>query len=543
MIKQTTIDLLDNTVDIIDVAEMYVELKKAGSVFKGLSPFRDEKTPSFVVSPSKQIWHDFGSGQGGRAINLVMEIEGLNFPEAVEKLCALNNITVEYDEGTQEKKISSKMLEAYSLWCEENLQKNHDALKYLKDRGVSDASISKFEIGYSPSSSEVVDFIQKNLYSTQEAIDLGIIDSGENGLYGRFIKRLMFPIRDHTGKMCGFSGRTLDNHPAKYVNTKDTALFKKSNLMYGFNFAKEVISKKNFFVLSEGQMDVVMQHQVGLKYSFASMGTALTEGHVKILSRFAKKGIIAYDGDNAGVKAAFKAAELLIRSMIDARVVIFDDGEDPADLVASGRAQELVMKMKNGIPAIKFCVDRILLPYDLSNPFQKSVAFEEIQKFAGKMQPMVQASIMQEASPSLGVIESVDPERAESYHRPNRSPMESRERELIKAVLISGKDDDLKLLSSITKCFYLKDAMDALMSGDVGNNLLTEILLDEHTIASAHLEEDTRLFKIWCMKRFLGGIRSSKNMSTQDKIEKMREAQSKILELEDEARRAHGDRK
>jgi len=536
MIKSTIIDTLKNTLDIVEVAELYVELKKAGSLFKGLSPFQSEKTPSFIVTPSKEVWHDFSSGQGGDAIKLVQLVETLTFPEAVEKLCDMYNIAVEYDDSGHVEHLSSVPLEIYKDWCIEKLLQNKVALKYLKDRGVTDASISEFEIGYSPSSREVVDFVRNSVMTENDAIAVGIIDIGDNGLYGRFIERIMFPIRDHTGKLCGYSGRTIGTHPAKYVNTKDTPLFHKSSLMYGFDKARDVIAKKNFFVLTEGQMDVVMQHQVGLKYTFASMGTALTPLHVKILGRYAKKGIIAYDGDSAGVKAAFKAAELFIRSMIDVKVVIFDNGEDPADLIASGRAQEVVKLMKEGVPAIRFCIDRILIGYDLKNPFDKTNAFNDIKKFSSQMTPIIRQSILEEASQSIGPI-TVATQHDTGARRRVFNAMVMKERELIKAAITSGQDKDIAMLLEIEKCFSLKEELAALKEFEFGNPLLTDIFLDEHTISSANIIADVLLFKIWCMKKFLSRVQSSSIMPGSEKIKKIREAQVKILKLEEQARR------
>jgi len=536
MIKSTTIDTLKNTVDVVEVAELYVELRKAGGAFKGLSPFNSEKTPSFTVTPSKGIWHDFSSGQGGDAIKLVQLIENLNFPEAVEKLCDMYNITVEQENDDGQPRLSSAPLEMYKDWCMKKLQTNEVALKYLRDRGVSDSTISDFEIGYSTSSREVVDFVRRSVMTENEAIALGIIDLGENGLYGRFIERIMFPIRDHTGKLCGYSGRTIGSHPAKYVNTKDTPLFHKSSLMYGFDRAKEVISKKKFFILSEGQMDVVMQHQVGLKYSFASMGTALTPAHVKIIGRFADKGIIAYDGDRAGIEAAFKAAELFIRNMIDTKVVIFDDGEDPADLISQGRGQDIVKMMKNGIPSIRFCIDRLLIGHDLNNPFDKTKAFNEVQKFASQMSPLVTKAILEEASSILGTIEP-EISREVAVGRRDVGVVEMRERELIKAAILSGSEEDISQIMEVKKCFSLKAELEALKNMEFDNQLLTDIFLDENTITSGNLHADIRLFKIWCMKTFVSRIRSSSSMSTEKKLMQIREAQVKILQLEEEARK------
>ena len=529
MIKSSTLDALANAVDIIDVIEPYVELKKSGGLFKGLSPFQNEKTPSFVVTPSKNIWHDFSSGQGGDTIKFIQLIEGLTFPESVEKLCSIYNITVEHDSEKKES-ISSASLEIYKDWCVERLQTNSKALQYLKDRGLTDKSINEFEIGYSPSSIETIQFVKSSVITVEDAIAVGIIDRGDNGLYSRFIERIIFPIRNHIGKLCGYSGRTISGHQAKYVNTKDTPLFHKSSLMYGFDKAKEFIGKEGRFILSEGQMDVVMQHQAGIRNSFASMGTALTSSHIKIISRFAKKGTVAYDGDAPGIKAAFKAAELFIISMIDVKIVIFSDDKDPADLISEGRIDEVKALINNGIPAIDFCVDSILSKYDLDNPFEKANSVKEIENFANKMNPIVMKNILEKASSKLNYI--VKSSNNHSTNKKEYSDKDIREKELIKNAIVSRDRKDIELVLSAKKCFSLKDEMIALESMDFTNTTLTAILLDENIIASANLCKDMILFKIWCMKSFMKRVQENSKASAKDKILKIRKAQMRIKELE-----------
>jgi len=526
MISQQSVETVRNTVDLLSVVEQYVDLKKQGSMYVGLSPFNHERTPSFKVQPDKQIWYDFSSGQGGDAFAIMMKLEGLTFVEAVEKLAEEYGITLEYENESNREIVSSSSLEIYSSWCMENLKKRPDVLEYLSKRGVSQESIDRFEIGYSPSSNEVVSFIRNSVINEPDAIKLGIIDTGDNGLYARFIDRLMFPIRNHTGKLCGFSGRTLGNHPAKYVNTKETPLFHKSFLMYGFNIAKEVVSKKNFFVLTEGQLDVVMMHQVGLKYTFASMGTSLTKEHVKVIKRYADKGLVAYDGDRAGIEAAFKAAELFIRNAVDVKIIMLDDGEDPADLISSQRGHVLVDKLKNGIPAIKFCIDRLLIDFDLNNPFDKTKAFGVIEKFSQGMLPAIQTAVIEEASSRIGPIKI-------KYTENKRVRVDnSREKELIKAAITSGKKEYIDEIVSIKKCFSHKDAIDALAENNNNHEVLAEILLDDLVSESKNFKEDIKVFKIWCLKRFLASITSSTKISLTDKLLKTREVQKKIQDIE-----------
>jgi DNA primase len=524
MISEATIEEIKG-LDIVDVVSHYVDLKKSGSRFKGLSPFNHEKTPSFMVDHSGK-WYDFSAGFGGNIITFIMKIENLTFPEAIEKLANMHGITVQYTHEPSPQ-ISSAPLEIYKKWCVDNLKSRPDIIKYLNDRGVTNDTIERFEIGFSPSSREVVSFIRSSTIPEPTAIELGIIDSGDNGLYARFIDRIMFPIRDVSAKLCGFSGRTVKNHPAKYVNTKETPLFKKHKLIYGFNVAKESILKHKFFVLCEGQMDVVTSHQIGLHYTFATMGTSLTDSHVKIIKRFSSKGVIAYDGDRAGIDAAFKAAKLLMQEMVDVSVVIFDNDEDPADLVASNRGSDLIEMLKNGVSGIKFCLNRILLRYDLSNPFEKANAWKEVEAFAKDMRPVIARAIIEDASKVLGVVKT-PMLRSQNKKRIGGA---TRELELIKYAVVSGDSEAITDILSIRRCFSLKDELAALERQEFDHESLSRIFLDE----SIHILPDFRnailLFKQWCLKRFITAVRNSSTISPVDKLKKIREAQAKIEKI------------
>jgi len=527
MFSERTLESV-RSLPVLDVAELYVrDLKKAGSVYKGFSPFNEEKTPSFVVSEQKNIWHDFSAGVGGDAIKLVMDMERLSFAEAVEKLCEMFGIEVEYEKNYQsQKKYSSSALEEYNEWCILNLKKRKDVIAYLTDRGVSRSSIEKFEIGFAPASRETVRFVLENL-NAEEAKVLGIIDEGSRGLYARFIDRIMFPVRDHTGKLCGFSGRTFSNHPAKYVNTPDTPIFKKSKLLYGFNIAKTNVAKTKSFLLCEGQMDVVLMHQAGFENAFASMGTSLTEEHVKLIGRHAISGTIAYDGDSAGVRAALKAACMFSERAISTKIVTFDYGEDPADIIAEGRIDELRTKLGMGVPAVEFCVNSIASEYDTSDPFQKQKAYDAILKEASRMHAVVRQSMLEYATKILGVVRKVE-SKSKDRGRHSGSIL-LREKELIKAAMDS--EEKRALLYEARKCFRLKEEIEKLAKEELDDESLTEIYLDETIGRSKDFVHDLMSIKIACLTRYIAAVRSSKTMSFEEKVRKTREAQVKIDEM------------
>jgi len=276
MIKQSSIDTLKEQLDIVDIIGNSLELKKSGANFKACCPFHSENTPSFTVSPQKQIYNCFGGCGSGDAIKFVQEYEKLTFVEAVESIANYMNFTLEYDQASNTKDYSSIMEYVNSFYLK-NL--NDDVRGYLHNRGVNDESIKTFEIGFAPKSSLQLEAISKQLINAQEAIECGVLaKDGNSKSYARVTKRVSFPIRNHTGKLIGFGGRILDGdeRAAKYINSPQTQLFDKSRNFYGYNIAKEHIYKKGTFTIVEGYLDVVMFHQAGIKTAVATMGTALT---------------------------------------------------------------------------------------------------------------------------------------------------------------------------------------------------------------------------------------------------------------------------
>ncbi|MDR0467336.1 MAG: DNA primase, partial [Campylobacteraceae bacterium] len=383
MIDNESIETLKQRVDIIDVVGSYLELKKAGANYKAICPFHSDTTPSLHVSPSKQIYHCFACGAGGDSIKFVMEYEKLTYPESIEKIASMYNFTLTYKEGEfGEKKQDRKILENLNLFFRKCLDQNDTAKKYLLDRGIGESSITKFEIGFAPESRIIINFLKKNAYTTKECIELGATGINENGNeYSRFIERITFPIQSPNGKVVGFGGRTISNHPAKYINSPQTKLFSKSRLLYGYNFAKEKIAKEGRIIVCEGYLDVIMLHQAGFNEAVATLGTALTSEHIPLLSRANPKVILSYDGDSAGIEAASKASKLLSQHGIDGGVVLFSDNMDPADMVQKGlinKLNELYNKPKN---FIEFTLEQNIKKYDLKYPMEKQKALDESLDF------------------------------------------------------------------------------------------------------------------------------------------------------------------
>ena len=378
MIDNNSIENLKTRLDIVDVVGHYMELKKNGANWKCVCPFHDDSNPSLVVSPSKQIYHCFSCGAGGDSIKFVMEYEKLTYPETIEKLATMYNFSLDYTASDGKIKEDRKLLENINMFFKKNLDHKNEAIDYIKNRGIGEASVEKFELGYAPSSPENLNFLSSNGYSISEAVETGVAGVGDNGRnFARFIERITFPIRSASGKIVGFGGRTISGHQAKYVNSPQTKLFNKSYLLYGYNFAKDSIYQNRAVIVTEGYLDVIMLHQAGFTNAVATLGTALTKEHIPLISRGNPKVILAYDGDNAGVSAALKASMMLSSVGIDGGVVLFGESMDPADMVQSGQSDRLNKLFHNPQPFIEFAIEKIVKKYDLHNPLEKQKALEE----------------------------------------------------------------------------------------------------------------------------------------------------------------------
>ena len=429
MISQDSIDGLKSRLEIVDVVGNYVELKKAGSNFKGLCPFHDEKSPSFSVSPSKQFYHCFGCQASGDAIKFVMEYEKLTYPEAIEKLAAQYNYSLTYTQG-QPRQQRSQLMERLNDWYKSLLDKTAAALQYLSERGIYESSIEHFGIGYAPASHQTINFIKQQQFSMAEAIELGVAGEGEGREYARFIERITFPIHAPNGAIVGFGGRTITGHQAKYVNSPQTKLFNKSRLLYAYNHARESIHKRREMIVTEGYLDVIMLHQAGFTQAVATLGTALTSEHLPLLRKGEPRILMAYDGDAAGRNAALKASKLLSASGFDGGVVLFEEGRDPADMVKEGRIEELGVMFRSARPFIEFVLASTLEQHDLTQPRGKEQALLQATAYLKTLSPLMQEEYKVFLAARMGISPSLVristqtvraavsvPEAARSAHR------------------------------------------------------------------------------------------------------------------------------
>ncbi len=405
MITQDSIEALKARLDVVDVVGSYIELKKAGVNYKSPCPFHDEKSPSFVVSPQKQIYHCFGCGAGGDSVKFVMEYEKLNYPEALEKLADSYNFTLSYTDNKHNKP-RSQVMDKLNEWYQALLTSKLPALEYIKERGIYESSVEKFGIGYAPDSNATINYIKSQAFSMGESVEMGVLgfDGGRN--FARFIERITFPIHSANGSLVGFGGRTITGHQAKYVNSPETPFFNKSRLLYAYHYAKQALYKKKEIIITEGYLDVIMLHQAGFDNAVATLGTALTPEHLPLLRKGEPKVIMAYDGDKAGRAAAFKASKLLSASGFDGGVVIFGGGLDPADMVYNGRIEELATMFRETKPFIEFVLDETISLYNLSDPKAKESAMNEATAYLKTLSALLQESYKSYLASRLGVSPS-----------------------------------------------------------------------------------------------------------------------------------------
>ena len=367
--------------NIVDVVAKHVHLTKQGKYLKGLCPFHSEKTPSFTVTPEKQIFHCYGCGKGGGVFKFVMEIEGISFPEAVAQLAEEANIPVtwqadsrEPDEHEKERQQIISANEIAAKWFHYilmNTEQGKPALEYLRERGFSDKLIAEFGIGYAPPMREALKtFLDKRQYDLPLMVSGGLLQANEErgGYFDRFRDRVMFPLRNDRGQIIGFAGRALGDAMPKYLNTPESILFHKSRLLYEFHRAKAEIRKQNQIVLFEGYVDVIKAWEAGIHNGVASMGTSLTEEHVRLIRRYASRAVICYDGDNAGMNAAFKSLSLLERAGLEVNVAMLPDGMDPDEYVSKYGAERFRNEMIQGAyTAVRFKLYFLRKNYRLSD--------------------------------------------------------------------------------------------------------------------------------------------------------------------------------
>ncbi|EAI6602353.1 DNA primase [Campylobacter jejuni] len=408
MITKESIENLSQRLNIVDIIENYIEVKKQGSSFVCICPFHADKNPSMHINPTKGFYHCFACKAGGDAFKFVMDYEKLSFADAVEKVASLSNFTLSYTKEKQENKKELKsILPNLNAYFKDNLKHHKEVLTYLYQRALNDKDIAKFELGFAGASEDSIRLLQNQKIPLEDAMSVGALKKDENNeFYASFIWRVTFPIYDHKDLLVGFGGRTLNpNVPAKYVNSPQNILFDKSRIFYAFNIAKENIAKKKEIIVCEGYMDAIAFHKAGFNNAVAVLGTALTEHHLPLIRRYDAKVILCFDNDEAGLKAATRSAFLLSTNKIDGKVAILQGGKDPAELVAKNESTKLHNILDEGIELGEFYIRRLISTHSIISALDKQKALETIQQFTFNLEPLVANSYTSLVSNLLKVDE------------------------------------------------------------------------------------------------------------------------------------------
>lgn len=374
--------------DIVDVISGYVKLQKKGSSYFGLCPFHNEKSPSFSVSRQKQMYYCFGCGAGGNVITFIMEYENYTFAEAVKLLAERAGVDipeVEYSEEAKQKaNLKATLLEINKLAAKyfyAQLKTEHakHAHTYLIRRGLSEETITAFGLGYSNKySDDLYKYLKTKGYSDELLVKAGLISASEKGVYDKFWNRVMFPIMDANNRVIGFGGRVMGEGEPKYLNSPETEIFDKSRNLYGLNRART--SRKSYFLICEGYMDVIALHQAGFTNAVASLGTAFTPGHATLIKRYVNEVYLTFDSDGAGTKAALRALPILKEAGITAKIIRMDPYKDPDEFIKNLGAEafeERINKARNGF---LFSLEILERDYDMNSPEGKTSFFNEAAK-------------------------------------------------------------------------------------------------------------------------------------------------------------------
>lgn len=532
MIKTESIESLKQIIDIVDVVGNYVELKKYGSNFKACCPFHAEKTPSFVVSSTKGIFHCFGCHASGDAIKFVQDYEKIGYAEAIEKLADMFNFKLEYTTAQTKK---TDILERFNDFFKKNLENNKTAREYILKRGVYESQIERFELGYAPASSEQIAFLKSSFLSSVDAVETGIFGEEGGRIFARQVERITFPIKNQNGKIIGFGGRTITNHPAKYINSPQTRLFNKSKVFYGINLAKEQIFKTRELIVCEGYMDVIMLHQAGFTNAVAVLGTALTKEHLPFIKKAEAKAVLAFDTDGAGLNAAYKSAKLLTESSIEGGVAVFDKGFDPADMIKEGKTNELAHIFRKSKPFMEFLFESIVKKYDMSSQNDKERAANEAKEILAASNKIFLEENRRLASALLNVpISTFKIKKDGDRERLNISKYDPAEASAIKSMLQNHTLLDMAANRIGSEMFEAhRDLYELLAAGDFDSARLLEIEQNEQIKAMSG--EDLHSFlvakSLIFYDKILFKIKTSKDIETTEKsffIQKVMAAKERL---------------
>ena len=399
---QVFIDDLKRQADIVRVIQDYVSLKKKGANWMACCPFHKEKTPSFSVSPAKEIFYCFGCHKGGSVFNFVMEMERVTFPEAIKIVAEKSGVPL--PKLVDDSRFETRRQEADDViqlnkwaleWWEQQLEQGGEARlarDYLAQREITGETQKTFRLGYAPDSWEALTSHLKRQGATPQQIDRSglVVRKEEGGSYDRFRGRLIFPVLDIQGRPIAFGARTLKGEDAKYINSPETAAYIKGRNLFGLNLTRDEIRRQGYGILVEGFLDLIVPYQFGVRNIAASLGTALTPEQVKLLARFARKVVVNYDGDSAGVQAAKRAVETLLAEDLEVKVLVLPDNADPDEFIRKKGVPEYQRQRGEAQPHIQFVIDQAVRDRNLRSPADKAAAVEEVLPFVRAVRSRIQ---------------------------------------------------------------------------------------------------------------------------------------------------------
>ncbi|KKW24080.1 MAG: primase protein [Candidatus Kaiserbacteria bacterium GW2011_GWC2_52_8b] len=409
-----TVQQVKDKLSIVDVVSQYVKLERSGSSLRARCPFHAERTPSFFVSPERGTYHCFGCNVGGDIFSFVEQIEGLDFKGALKVLAEKAGVELVYERGGKEKKDERdrlfELMEVATIFYMSRL--SDAAKKYLKERGMSDATVKEFRLGWAAgdSWSEASDYFKSKKFTDKEIVDAGLAKKGDRGLIDKFRNRIMFPINDSAGRVIAFSGRIFGENASpeapKYLNSPETPLFHKSRILYGFDRAKLATRKHNCAVLVEGQMDFLASHQAGWGNTVAVSGTAFTPEHAALIHRMTDNLVLALDADEAGIKAAGRAARAALQGGLNVKVAQLPSGSDPAELILKEGKDAWSSAIRKAKDIITFLLDVLNEHSKSPDNFRRSVEFAVLPFLTDVQSPIAREQYIKEIAKRLGVSEN-----------------------------------------------------------------------------------------------------------------------------------------
>lgn len=517
------IEEIKSRCDIASVISSYISIKTSGSNYKGLCPFHGEKTPSFYINTSKQIYKCFGCGEGGDVINFVMRIENLDFMDAVKLLanrCGIE-INTHVDESTKERMEKSKKfqdihVEAARFYFSNLIKSKNPGYEYLRKRGLDDKIIKKFGLGYSLDSwNSLMKYLTSIGYKSEDLIECGLFGykSETKKIYDKFRNRVMFPIFDYRGNVIGFGGRVLDDSLPKYLNSPDTLIFNKRQNLYGLNFARKEIKDRSV-ILVEGYMDLISLYQYGIKNVVATLGTSLTDGQGSLIKRYADTAIISYDSDEAGIKATLRAIEILNKLDINVKVLNLKECKDPDEFIRKYGVLEFEKEIQNSTHYIKYKIDNLKRNFNINKDEDRVKFAKEASKIIKEIKSPVEVDYYTKyLSEQIDIsVESIKKEVYGKYYNGNQNKNNKNnkyiykkeekiiekpkaiekgkllvEENLIKIMLESKKHREIILLKINEEDFLEKDSKE-IVNWLIKNKDLDKITIDK--IKSLNISEE-----------------------------------------------------